>query len=234
MPLLDHFHLPLAGRRHWESFHSQWAACIASALNDELPEDYFAEAQVHAGPRIEVDVATWQETGSSSDGVTTLPLTKPTLVPADMTIPTMFPAEFGVHIYENSGGPMLVAAIELVSPANKDRSESRQVFAVKCAAYIHRAIGLIVVDIVTNRNSSPFADLLNLLSPGRTVPSPSLLTAVSYLPKRVDGTDALEIRHRPLAVGELLPDLPLALGGLDHVNVDFEASYEEARKRNRL
>jgi hypothetical protein len=32
MPLLDHFHPPLLGRRHWEGFYSRWAAAIADAL----------------------------------------------------------------------------------------------------------------------------------------------------------------------------------------------------------
>ena len=45
MPLLDHFHPPLYPRRHWESFHTQWASCIAASLNASLPDDFFAEAQ---------------------------------------------------------------------------------------------------------------------------------------------------------------------------------------------
>jgi hypothetical protein len=233
MPLLDHFHLPLSGRRHSESFHSQWASCIASALNDELPEDYFAEAQVHAGPRIEVDVVTWHEPSTES-GVATQSQTRPIMAPADMVLPATFPPEFAVHVYETSGGPTLVAAIELVSPANKDRPETRSAFAVKCAAYIQRGLGLIVVDIVTNRSSSPFAELLALIHPGQPAPATSPLLAVSYVPVRNSDGDTLEIRHRPLALGGLLPELPLALGGFGHITVNFETTYEEARHRSRL
>lgn len=36
MPLLDHFNSPLAPRRHWESFHGQFASAIAGALNSGL------------------------------------------------------------------------------------------------------------------------------------------------------------------------------------------------------
>src|SRR4051794_2579402 len=47
MPLLDHFHPPLLGQRHWEGFHGWWAAAIAGSLNDHLlPPEYFAEFQV--------------------------------------------------------------------------------------------------------------------------------------------------------------------------------------------
>ncbi len=233
MPLLDHFHPPLAGRRHWVSFHTSWASCIADALNRILPADYFAEAQVHAWPRIEVDVATWNEFPSSG-GVATLQRTTPVLAPADLTLPATFPAEFGVNVFETSGGPTLVAAIELVSPGNKDRDESRRAFAAKCATYLQRAIGLIVVDAVTNRSSRPFVELMALVYPNQPVPVLEPLTAVSYRPVRVDGNDSLEIRYRSLIVGRELPVLPLALGGLGHVTVDLEATYEDARERSRL
>ena len=44
MPLLDHFHPPLFPRRHWESFHVNWAGAIADSLNEFLlPDGYFAE-----------------------------------------------------------------------------------------------------------------------------------------------------------------------------------------------
>lgn len=242
MSLLDHFHPPLAGRRHWEAFHAQWATCIASALNENLPEEYFAEAQVHAGPRIEVDVTTWNEpstngTGYSSGergGVATLPRTLPKLTPAELTLDATFPPEFGVAVYSTSAGPTLVAAVELVSPGNKDRDETRRAFAAKCAAYVQRAVGLIVVDVVTNRLSRPFEDFMALVYPGQPLPELEALAAMSYRPTRVNDRDTLEIRCRSLGVGRPLPELPLALGGLGYVWLDLEATYEEARKRSRL
>ena len=67
MPLLDHFHPPLAPRRHWESFHVNWAGAIADSLNESLlPEGYFAEEHVQLGPWVEIDVATFAESESSS------------------------------------------------------------------------------------------------------------------------------------------------------------------------
>lgn len=234
MPLLDHFHPPLAGRRHWESHHARWATAISDALNRTLPADYFAEAQVHVGPRIEVDVATFTEARGETGGVATLPLTAPLLAPADLTLPATFPAVFGVRVYETSGGPTLVAAVELVSPGNKDRDEARRAFAAKCAAYLQQAIGLIVIDIVTSRSGRPFADLMAQMYPEQLLPTNPELTAVSYRPVRIDGADSLEVRIRSLAVGQPLPVLPLALGGLGHVSLDLEATYEEARERGRL
>src|SRR5439155_16892704 len=76
MPLLDHFHPPLLGHRHWEGFHGWWAAALAGTLNEDLlPPEYFAEFQVTLGTRVEVDVATFTEDGASepprTDGTAT-------------------------------------------------------------------------------------------------------------------------------------------------------------------
>jgi hypothetical protein len=57
---------------------------LLTVLNTDLPPDYFAAAQVHAGPRIEIDVATWNEPTASPGSVTTLIRSWPTLSPADL------------------------------------------------------------------------------------------------------------------------------------------------------
>jgi hypothetical protein len=38
MPLLDHFHPPWRGLRHWEGFHQTWAANSARHLNRAIHE----------------------------------------------------------------------------------------------------------------------------------------------------------------------------------------------------
>src|ERR1700736_228160 len=67
MPLLDHFHPPLSLARHWESFHAAWAAEIMRTLNRTvLPQGFFAEAQVHVGGRVEIDVATFEQASAGA------------------------------------------------------------------------------------------------------------------------------------------------------------------------
>src|SRR5687768_13710197 len=119
MPLLDHFRPPLQGRRHWEAFHGRWAAALADALNEILPSEYFAEFQVMRGTRVEADVATLSE-GTPPSPVAVLP--------------AVFPDDFEVQVFSSSAGPVLVAALELVSPGNKDRPEARRAFTAKCSA----------------------------------------------------------------------------------------------------
>ena len=139
MPLLDHFRPPLSPRRHWESFHVNWAGAIADALNNDLlPEGYFAEEHARLGARVEIDVATFSEsdaekTDQRNGATATLPARTWAPPAAALVIPAAFPDEFEVLVFQSEGGTTLVAAIELVSPANKDRDAHRRAFAVKCA-----------------------------------------------------------------------------------------------------
>src|SRR5437867_912292 len=120
MPLLDHFHPPLADQRHWESFHASWASEIMALLNQEvLPAGYFAETQVHFGARVEIDIASFKGTqnssGGQSDGVALQ-----TATAGDVLImPAVFPDVAEIHVFQQEGGAVLVGAIELVSPGNK-------------------------------------------------------------------------------------------------------------------
>src|SRR5437773_2687762 len=121
MPLLDHFHPPLSEERHWESFHAAWAGSLADALNRQLPPGYFAEEQVHAGPSVEIDVATFegasQESKPSSHAMTVVASARASAEvwsppePA-LTLPAVFADDFAVQIFSSRAGPKLVAVIE--------------------------------------------------------------------------------------------------------------------------
>src|SRR5205823_3851316 len=139
MPLLDHFRPPLHPQRHWESFHVNWAGAIADALNERLlPEGYFAEEHAQLGARVEIDVATFEQTASAprDGGTATLPARVWTPPAPAMILPAAFPDSFEVLVFQSEGGASLVAAIELVSPANKDRPAHRLAFSTKCASYL--------------------------------------------------------------------------------------------------
>ncbi|HUG69735.1 MAG TPA: DUF4058 family protein, partial [Pirellulaceae bacterium] len=49
-------------------------------------------------------------------------------------------SEYEVLIFDQERGRQLVAAIEIVSPANKDRPETRQAFVTKCAALLQSRV----------------------------------------------------------------------------------------------
>jgi hypothetical protein len=240
MPLLDHFHPPLSLQRHWESFHTTWAGTLADSLNEDwLPPGYFAEEQVTFGGRVEIDVATFgteELAGLPPDngGIATLPKTW-TAPPPTQTFPVVWLDELSVRIYSSEGGPQLVAAVELVSPANKDRPDSRRAFVAKCAAYLHQRLSLVVVDVVTSRMADLHRELLTALTASAAVSPPSQpLFAAAYRSLRPDEQPVVECWHEPLAVGDPLPRLPLFLTPDLAVPLDLELTYQAAVQRRRM
>src|SRR5271154_4675600 len=172
MPLLDHFHPPLSERRQWHSFHHAWAAVIAFDLNRQLPPGYFADLNVQFG--IEIDIAFEED----ANGV------PPSWVPPapTMTMPmTLITDVVEIAVYNSEAGPVLIGAIELVSTANKDRPATRDAFVSKCASYLQQAIGLIVIDLVTNRKADLHAEPLKRVT-ALTATTRSELWAASYRP----------------------------------------------------
>ncbi len=241
MPLLDHFHAPLFPTRPWESFHALWAGELTGALNRSLPPRYFAAVQTHLGRHIEADVAELELTAEPAGaepvngpgGVAVRTWAPPA---ATMTFPAVFPDDIEVHVFDTRDGIRVVAVIELVSPSNLDRPEERRAFAAKCAAYLQRGVGLIFVDIVTSRRFNLHNELMEVLLLPETfaMPAETPLYAVAYRPARRQDANLIDCWTNPLAVGGVLPALPLALLGGPVVPVDLEATYCEARVQSRL
>lgn len=239
MPLQDHFRPPLSIRRHWHAFHNAWATYIASDLNRRLPEGYFAEPNVQFG--IEIDVATFEEytpgatelpVGASSGDIGTIVWapSAPTL-----TIPVQGVTDVvEVLVYASEAGPTLAAAVELISPANKDRPAHRDAFVAKCETYIQQGVGLVVVDVVTGRSTNLHDALLERLSgPGASAWRADLYAAAYRLVER--GAQAnLDIWQEELTVGGPLPTLPLWLRGGGFVPLDLEATYDRTCREQRM
>jgi hypothetical protein len=217
MPLLDHFHPPLHGPRRWEGFHHAWATFIAQQLNQEtLPPDYFADPEVTLGPELEIDVATQQEkeraSGLSEEGVGAVYAPPRPKFSVQVSFAQLEGIE--VRVYQDLGGAELRAAIELVSPANKDRGESRRTFAAKCASYLKQGIGLIIVDVVTSRSANLHEELFALLEVKSRRPawgSKTGLYAVAYRPVTVRKKPRIEVWPETLRLGKALPVMPLWL-----------------------
>jgi hypothetical protein len=242
MPLLDHFHPPLNLERHWESFHATWCGALADALNRQLPEGYFAEEQTHAGASVEIDVATFEATaappraGANGGRAATLPPQAWSPPAPALTMPAVFADDFEVRVFSSRTGPTLVAVIELVSPANKDRSETRRAFATKCASYLHQGISLLLVDVVTGRQANLHNEILQQMAAAEAfrLPQETALYAVAYRPIRRRDREEIDMWPVALALGAPLPVLPLALNAEVAIPVDLEATYLDVCRRRRL
>jgi Protein of unknown function (DUF4058) len=235
MPLLDHFRPPIYPRHRWESFHSNWATRIADALNESMSEDFLAEEYTHSADSLEIDVATYSDDSKASgNGQPAVLIWRPKAAPVVM--PAIFPDNFEVRVFNRVGGMNLVAAIELVSPGNKDRPEEVQAFATKVASYLHQGVAVIVIDIVTVRRANLHNATMQLISApeGTAMTGDPAHYAVSYRPLTRDGKPEIEIWPQPFALGDRLPTMPLRLTGDTFVPVDFEGAYQEACRRRRI
>jgi hypothetical protein len=155
-----------------------------------------------------------------------------------LAVATDLPAvdEYEVRVYDTRRGGRLVAAVEIVSPANTDRPEHRRAFVAKCASLLQNRVCVAIVDLVTTRDFNLYNDLLELF--GQTDPSlveghPSLYAVSCRWARKGDGW-LLETWTRPLALGRPLPTLPLWLAEDLAVPLELEQSYEETCRVLRL
>jgi hypothetical protein len=231
MPLLDHFNPPLSRTHPWRSFHGAWAAAMARLLNQGvLPPGYYAVPLLDRDGPIEIDVAAPRERAASlSAGGPAAPQSWEPPAPG-LTLAVELPAadEVEVQVFADEGDPRLTAAVELLSPRNKDRPQARQAFAVKCVDYLLQGSSAVVVDTVTTRRADMNAAILSLLGVDlSTVSTPSGLSAVSYRAVgREDETQQVQLWPAPLALGEPLPIVPLWIASDFSVPLDLEASYQ--------
>jgi hypothetical protein len=233
MPLLDHFRSPLSDGWPWDGIHANWATKMADNLNaGYLPPDYHAISLIKRGQEVEIDVATFHDQAPSpacASDVGTAVWAPPQ---PSATAPIAFQEEdlFEVQVIRQFGGARLRAAVELVSPSNKDRPASRRAFAVKCASYLCQGIAVVVIDVVTERLANLHAELMRLLDVNGVPPwqSPTNLSAVAYRVTGRKGARQLESWRESLAVGTALPTLPLWLDEDLSVPLHLEESYQSA------
>ena len=234
MRLLDHFRPPLFPIRRWESFFQTWAVAIDSRLNAEPPEQYFAEVVFRLARHVERDVADVDP--SADSGVVT-----PTGVAFGQCIgggPRFhFASEVAVEVRDRERDGRLLGVVEFVCLDTKADHDSRYAFACKVITHLSRGVGVLVIDIVTGERANlhqAWADMTD----GPSFPELSLgeanLYAVSYGPRMDGETPVVDVWARPLAVGQGLPELPLALKGHGCVRIDLDATYTEACERSGL
>lgn len=234
MPLRDHFRSPVDDTHSWDEVHGQWPGEIVRDLTTILPAGFRAAPNIHLGSSFEVDVAGYDldsrdadaPVGSADAGPATLAAPAPTLtVEAELTAQD----EYEIRIYDAERGRHLVAAIEIVSPSNKDRPSTREMFVGKVSALLQQGVCVSLVDPVTVRPANLYAELLAVL--GRRDPAlaePPHLYAVTLRTRQTrKGRGLLDAWFYPMTVGEPLPTLPIWLTPDLRVLLPLEPSYQE-------
>lgn len=216
-----------AGTFH--AFHTAWITHLSEALNSGLlPSGYYAMPEQHAG-RLIADVLTLQApladvpAPATADGgvavVDAPPRVRRKLSPA----PTSRARRRTLAIRHISGH-RVIALVEIVSPANKDRAVHVAEFADKAETALWQGIHLLLVDLILPGIADPqgmhgaiwerFDDEPYRLSPDEP------LTLASYV-----AGPAPEAYLEHLAAGSPLTDMPLFLNPDRYINVPLEATY---------
>ncbi len=244
MPLRDHFRPPVWTQASWEGFHGGWPMTMVQQLSRELPPEFTAEPRVHLGSYFEIDVCAYEQdeqlpfagpSAGESGGPATVTWAppEPTLA-VDTDLAEQY--EYEVLVYDQSRGRVLVAAVEIVNPANKDRPENRRALVAKCAALLQKHVCVSLVDLVTTRQFNLYTELLEFIGhrdPAFGEPPPPIY-AVTCRGRKVGPRPRLEMWAYPLAVGRPLPTVPIWLGDERAVSLDLEASYEETCRALRI
>ncbi|MGL4550214.1 MAG: DUF4058 family protein [Gemmataceae bacterium] len=160
--------------------------------------------------------------------------------PAQPTLPVATglpdPDEYEVRVYDARRGRRLVAAVEIVSPSNKDRPASRRAFVDKCLALLREGVSVTVVDLVTESHFKLYAEMLASLGQADPALGPeppgTYAAACRWVQRRRGGL--LQAWAWRLAVGEPLPTVPLWLTERLVISLDVEATYEDTCRGLRI
>jgi hypothetical protein len=218
-------------RGGWEGLHDIWIVELLRHIKPRLPAGYRAyigstPALTIGAPDERPDVSVRQWTPDPP------PPELPSSVSSNLPEPDEEVASLTLDpqsaLYVAAHGRM-VAAVELVSPRNKDRPSSREYYLSRYLGYLHEGAHLLLVDVHRRPLQFSFADALatELQTPRPPCPSPF---AVAYrvgepAPK---GGRLVGFWQQPLTVGAALPAMPLPLTVASKIDVDLEATYQRA------
>ena len=227
MPLRDHFRPP-AARGSWESVHGAWPSVMAFRLNAILPPEYRSGVKIHLGALVELDVGTFEQddAGGFDPGSDAAPAWQAQSPAVLLDTDELTPPEYEVRVYDQRD-ERLVAAVEVVSPRNKDRPDARAAFVSKCHALLAQDVCVAIVDPVTERSANLYAELARRLGAAPPATAGAGIYAVSCRPYRSRGRYRVEAWEHALQIDAPLPTLPLWISADRYVPLELERTYEE-------
>lgn len=223
------------GAGTFHHFHHLWVGEISKALNaGVLPPDYYAYAEQVAGD-FGPDVLTLQETvKGNGHGKPSAPSGAVILAEAPPQVRLTMDLELGQYtrrqrgvVIRHSSDDRVIALIEVVSPGNKASRNSFRTFIEKACAELNHGVHLLLLDLLPPTPRDPQgihgALLEELENANYVAPPDKPLTLAAYLA----GT-LTRAYVEPVAVGDLLPNMPLFLDPEFYVHTPLEATYQAA------
>jgi hypothetical protein len=219
----------------WVGVHHTWITELLRWVKPRLPAGY--RAYIGSAPllaldapsvRPDVGVQSWPSRNEpgSSEPTRTEGERDPLEPDTEVAVSTLDPVPPVVFV-ERQG--RLVAAVEVISPRNKDRPRSRSASLSRYLGYLLDGAHLVMVDVHRRPLGFSFADEIARELEMQEPPVPPPM-AVSYRvgEPAANGGRYLAIWRRPLTVGAPLPTIPLPLTVEQAVVLDLEATYARA------
>jgi hypothetical protein len=231
MPLHD-----WTDERGWDSVHPFWLAYLVEWIQPRLPEGYKAflggvpALTVASGNgKPDVSVRQWGPRPPAEEVATDTTVVEPDL---EASVAFRLDPQLAVHIDFHG---QLIAAIELVSPRNKDRAAAKETYASRYLGYLHLGVHLMLVDVLPRPKGFSFADAIASSLGLDLLPLPPPFAAVyrvgEVIPAGDDMGSLVGVWRRALQVGQPLPTLPLPLSVQRAIVIDLEETYHRAAKR---
>jgi len=220
--------------RGWDSVHQLWINSLLYWAQEQLPSGYRAYLGSVPGLSIgtepgrpDIGVRSWQSS-EKAPAATTAVVDVP--APDFKTVALLNPEpRHAVHVFHQG---QMVAAIELVSPRNKDRPSSREFYRNRYLGYLWSGVHLMLVDVHRRPIGFSFAEAMAAEAGGQfPVGLPPHVVSWNVGGTTPEGGQFLDGWYRTLVVGESLPTLPLALKTDSLLLVDLERTYVEATRR---
>jgi hypothetical protein len=220
----------------FHAFHVGWIPEIQRSLNGGLlPEGYYALAEQHTGCAI-ADILTLHTRPETSDPLLlrpsaggTIATHAPPRVRWKQTLEGSPLARRRTVAIRHVSGHRLVAMVEILSPANKDRAERVADFAAKVVSALDAGVHVLVIDLLPPGPCDPqgIHGVIHQALEGTDtlypLPAAEPLTLAAYAAgPKVD----IYLEHR--AVGAPLPEMPLFLSPDRYVYVPLEPTYQAA------
>jgi Protein of unknown function (DUF4058) len=220
--------------RGWDSVHQLWINALLFWAQDRLPSGY--RAYLGSVPGLSIGT----ETGRPYVGVRTWkapeeePAAPKALVEAPQpdfkTVALLHPEpRAAVHVFLQG---QLVAAVELVSPRNKDRPSSREFYRNRYLSYLWSGVHLMLIDVHRRPLGFSFVEAMAAeVECQFPVGLPPQAVSWNVGGPTPEGGQFLDGWYRSLVVGEPLPTLPLTLTAEQSLSIDLEQTYKEATHR---
>ena len=220
-------------RPGWEGMRHLWITELLRWVKPRLPEGYRAyigSAPLLAvgapGGRPDVHVHRWAAGTDPEGGRPPASIAGNALEPdIELAVATLDP---GTSLWVEKGG-RLVAAVELISPRNKDRPSAREAYLARYLGYLLESVHLLLVDVHRRPIGFSCADRIAAeLSIDQEPLSPPLAVSYRVGEPAATGGRLLAIWRRALTPGSCLPTLPLPLTTHAEVLIDLERTYSAA------